>query len=137
GWDAPRPLAPRRVEPAERPAPAAREVAHRPLREACALHHRLKHGLRMSDIEPRPSFGIEYADAPESTSVVSIASRYELYIGGAWTAPADGEYLPSLNPATEETHAEVAVAGPADIDAAFQAARAAFPAWAGRPAKDR
>ena len=43
----------------------------------------------MSDIEPRPTFGIEYADAPESTAVVSIAPRYELFIGGRWVAPVE------------------------------------------------
>ena len=41
----------------------------------------------MSDIEPRPTFGIEYADAPESTAIVSIAPRYDLFIGGEWVAP--------------------------------------------------
>ena len=91
----------------------------------------------MSDIEPRPTFGIEYADAPESTAVVSVAPRYDLFIGGRWVAPVEGQYLPSINPATEEVLTEVAVAGPADVDAAVRAAREAWPAWAARPAKDR
>ena len=52
----------------------------------------------MSDLEPRPAFGIEYASAPESTAIVSIAPRYELFIGGEWVAPVDGAYLPYDQP---------------------------------------
>jgi aldehyde dehydrogenase (NAD+) len=91
----------------------------------------------MSDIEPRPAFGIEYADAPESTAVVSITPRYELFVGGRWVAPIDGTYRPTINPATEAVLTEVAEAGPADVDAAVRAARDAWPAWAELPAKDR
>jgi betaine-aldehyde dehydrogenase len=53
-------------------------------------------------------------------------NRDRLYIGGAWTAPADGRLVDVLNPATEEPVATAALGGPADIDRAVRAARAAF-----------
>lgn len=49
-----------------------------------------------------------------------------LFIDGTWTQGAGDESLAVLNPATEETVAEVPQATPADIDAAVAAARRAF-----------
>ena len=46
-------------------------------------------------------------------------------------------YFPTVDPATQEVLAEVAVGAEAEIDAAVQAAKAAFPAWASRPATER
>lgn len=49
------------------------------------------------------------------------------YIDGAWVLPAGTyETLPVINPATEASVATVALCGPADVDAAVQAARRAF-----------
>src|SRR5277367_3735909 len=47
------------------------------------------------------------------------------------------EYFETVNPATQEVLAQVARGGPTEIDAAVAAAKAAFPAWAGRPAGER
>jgi len=47
------------------------------------------------------------------------------------------ETFQTLNPATLEPIAEVASGGAQEIDAAVQAAKAAFPQWAGTPAKTR
>ena len=47
------------------------------------------------------------------------------------------ERFETVNPATQEVLAEVARGGAAEIDAAVAAAKAAFPAWAARPAKER
>jgi aldehyde dehydrogenase (NAD+) len=91
----------------------------------------------MNELDRRPEFGIDYAGAPESTAIVSLEPRYDLFIDGRWTAPARGRYVPTVNPATEEPLAEVAEGTAADIDAAVGAARAAWPAWAARPARDR
>ncbi|MGE2834839.1 aldehyde dehydrogenase family protein [Mycobacterium sp. SMC-4] len=49
-----------------------------------------------------------------------------LFIDGAWTDGVGEETLQVLNPATEETIAEVPQATPADVDAAVTAARRAF-----------
>jgi 5-carboxymethyl-2-hydroxymuconic-semialdehyde dehydrogenase len=46
-------------------------------------------------------------------------------------------YFESVNPATQEPLAEVAAGGEAEVDAAVAAAKAAFPAWANRPATER
>ncbi|MCC7411648.1 MAG: 5-carboxymethyl-2-hydroxymuconate semialdehyde dehydrogenase [Gammaproteobacteria bacterium] len=46
-------------------------------------------------------------------------------------------YFETVNPATQEVLAEVARGGAAEVDAAVAAARAAFPAWAARPAAER
>ena len=43
----------------------------------------------------------------------------------------------TINPATQEVLAEVAAGGAAEVHAAVAAAKAAFPAWAGRPAAER
>ena len=52
--------------------------------------------------------------------------------------PVAGQsYFETLNPATQEVLAEVALGGAAEIDAAVAAAKAAFPRWAGLPAPQR
>ena len=50
-------------------------------------------------------------------------------IGGEWRLSLSGNTFRTLDPTTNESQATVAAAGPADIDAAAQAAVAAFPAW--------
>jgi 5-carboxymethyl-2-hydroxymuconic-semialdehyde dehydrogenase len=47
------------------------------------------------------------------------------------------ETFTTVNPATQQVLAEVARGGAAEVDAAVAAAKAAFPAWAGRPATER
>ena len=80
----------------------------------------------------------DYAPAPESAGVVSIAPRYGLFIGGEFVPPADGGYFATLNPATEEPLAEVAQAGQQDVDRAIAAARQAYEGpWGGTPGRDR
>ncbi|MGC9961887.1 MAG: aldehyde dehydrogenase family protein [Acidimicrobiales bacterium] len=68
----------------------------------------------------------EYAPAPESTAVVHIASSYGLFINGEFVDSTGGGSFATLNPATEETLAEVSSAGADDVDLAVRAARAAF-----------
>ena len=52
--------------------------------------------------------------------------------------PVDSaETFQTVNPATQEVLAEVARGGTAEVHAAVAAAKAAFPAWAGRPATER
>ena len=55
--------------------------------------------------------------------------KTQLYIGGQWL---EGDAtLPVINPATEALLHDAPAASDAQVDAAVQAARAAFPAWAG------
>ena len=82
--------------------------------------------------------GFEYAPAPESRSVVNIRPGYGLFVDGAFTEPASGETLKTVNPATEEVLSEVAVAGPDDVSRAVAAARRAFEGpWSAMAASER
>ena len=70
--------------------------------------------------------------------MVSIASRYGLFTGGEFVPPAAGGYFTTLNPATEEPLAEVAQAGPPDVDRAVAAARQAYEGpWGATPGRER
>jgi aldehyde dehydrogenase (NAD+) len=80
----------------------------------------------------------EYAPAPESRDIVSIESRYGLFIVGDFVDPRSGTWFETTNPATEERLAEVAEAGPEDVDAAVGAAReAADRYWRDLPGSER
>ncbi|GAB3243693.1 aldehyde dehydrogenase family protein [Chitinimonas naiadis] len=64
--------------------------------------------------------------------------RYDkLFINGEWVAPQGSGYTTVYNPATEEGFAETCNADLADLDRAFAAARAAFPAWSRTTAAER
>ncbi len=52
-------------------------------------------------------------------------------------AVAGRDYFETVNPATQEVLAEVAGGGEAEVNAAVQAAKDAFPAWAAMPAPQR
>lgn len=63
--------------------------------------------------------------------------RHQLFIDGRFVDALDGATLPTLNPHDNTPIADVAMAGPADIDRAVQAAQRAYPAWARMAAADR
>jgi aldehyde dehydrogenase (NAD+) len=80
----------------------------------------------------------DYAPAPESTSVVDIRSTYGLFIDGEFVDGLGDQRSKTVNPATEDVLAEVVEAGPADIDRAVAAARAAFDrTWGTMPGAER
>jgi aldehyde dehydrogenase (NAD+) len=80
----------------------------------------------------------EYAPAPEARNIVKLQPRYGLFIDGAFVEPHSGRYFETINPATEETLAEVAYADAEDIDRAVQAARRAYETvWSKLPGKAR
>jgi aldehyde dehydrogenase (NAD+) len=93
---------------------------------------------------PAPSGGpavpadlFDYAPAPESRAVVEIKPSYELFIGGEFT-PGTGGALKTVNPATEEVLAEVAIGSAADVDRAVAAARTAYDTvWSKLPGSER
>ncbi|MFI0417368.1 aldehyde dehydrogenase family protein [Spongiactinospora sp. 9N601] len=78
----------------------------------------------------------EYAPAPESRDVVEIQPSYGLFIDGRFT-DGGGTAFKTVNPATEETLAEVACADEADVDRAVAAARKAFGTWSALPGAER
>ena len=80
----------------------------------------------------------EYAPALESTAIVNIAERYNLFINGKFVTPKSGKYFPTINPANEKVLAKVAEANSTDVDLAVQAARNAYSkVWSKMPAADR
>lgn len=56
------------------------------------------------------------------------ATRF--YINGKWVSPASQTRQSIINPATERSIGEVALGGPADVEAAVTAAKQAFPEYA-------
>lgn len=78
----------------------------------------------------------EYAPAPESRAVVDIKPSYGLFIDGEFV-DGRGSSFKTINPATEETLAEVAEASAADVDLAVRAARRAFRGWSRMPGAER
>ncbi len=68
----------------------------------------------------------DYAPAPEATDHVSIADKYNHFIGGEWVEPSSGTWFETINPATEETLSRVAWGDAKDVDKAVKAARQAY-----------
>ena len=73
------------------------------------------------------------------TAVEADIFPTKLIIGGERVDAASGAVFSVINPATEETIAEVAEAGPTDVDRAVQSARSTFEsdAWRGISARKR
>ena len=83
-----------------------------------------------------PTF--DYAPAPESRSVVTLAPSYDLFINGEFVDASGGTPFATINPATEETLAMVAEASAADVDRAVKAARTAYTrVWSRMSGADR
>jgi phenylacetaldehyde dehydrogenase len=72
-------------------------------------------------------------------STVATPLREHLLIDGEWVEATDGEPFSSIDPATGDLFATVEYAGPADVDRAVRAARAAFDdrRWSGLRPSDR
>jgi aldehyde dehydrogenase (NAD+) len=70
-----------------------------------------------------------YSPAPESTEIASVRDTYGLFIGGEFVVPLTGDYLKTINPATEEVLSAIPIAGEQDIDRAVGAAGKAFTKW--------
>ena len=63
--------------------------------------------------------------------------RLRHFIAGQFRDPAEGRWLEVFDPATGRGFAEVADGNAADVDAAVEAAQAAFPAWSSLPNSER
>src|SRR6218665_3034570 len=59
------------------------------------------------------------------------------YVNGAWVAPLQSKLLDVIDPSTEQAFTQIAVGGPADVDRAVAAARAAFPSFSQTTRKQR
>jgi aldehyde dehydrogenase (NAD+) len=83
----------------------------------------------MADAIERAPADWTYAPAPESTDIVKLEDRYGLFVNGAFVEPVSGQYMPTINPASEDVLAEVAVGDAEDVALAVDAARAASDPW--------
>lgn len=66
-----------------------------------------------------------------------LPTHRDLFYGGAWHPPKTGVYANTINPTYNEAITAAPVASADDVDAAVQAAHAAFPAWAATPPMER
>ena len=77
---------------------------------------------------------MEYGPAPEDPKDALVwldrhGRRFGHFIDGAWRQPVEGGLFDSIDPATGEKIASISQGSAADIDAAVQSARKAFPKW--------
>ena len=80
---------------------------------------------------------MKYAPPGQPGSIVTVAPRYENFIGGKWLAPTHGKYRADLSPATARPITEVADSTPEDVELALDAAHAAKDAWGEKSAAER
>ena len=79
------------------------------------------------------------ATVTEAPVAKPAVENTQCFIGGKWVPAASGKTFKTVNPATEETIAEVAEGDQADVDAAVDAARNALESgpWKTMDARDR
>ena len=75
-----------------------------------------------------------YIDIPMATL---IATEIRNFFAGRWQAPTSEAGLELTNPATGEPLGRSPAGSAAEVDAAVNAAHAAFPQWRATPAADR
>ncbi|MCH5376124.1 MAG: aldehyde dehydrogenase family protein, partial [Planctomycetes bacterium] len=64
--------------------------------------------------------------------------RFQILIDGSWRDPVSGQWLPSINPATEQAWCEIPNCGEDDVNAAVEAAHRALEGpWSQMPAVER
>ena len=78
----------------------------------------------------------EFDPAPE-TADPKLKARYDLFIGGKFVRPRSGRTFDSINPANERKLAEIALAGAADVNAAYAAGAKAFGPWSALSGRER
>ncbi len=82
------------------------------------------------DLFDRMSYGpAPEGDAPVRQWLDARGRRFGHFISGAWSTPADGEYLVVADPSSGAELAHVAQGSDGDVERAVAAARAALPAW--------
>ncbi|HKV26415.1 MAG TPA: CoA-acylating methylmalonate-semialdehyde dehydrogenase [Candidatus Acidoferrum sp.] len=72
-----------------------------------------------------------------TTAALPQVTDLQNYINGSWRRSSSSTFFDVANPATGELLARTPMSTPADVDAAVQAAAAAFPAWRRVPAGER
>ena len=78
-----------------------------------------------------------YAQPGQPGSKITFKPRYENFINGEWTPPANGRYVQDIAPATGRPICEVPSSGAEDIERAVDAAYRAKDAWGRTSAAER
>lgn len=87
-------------------------------------------------ISPAKSLKWEYSKSIEDPKHIKLNSKYDLFIGGKWVKSK--KYFETINPANEETLAEVAYASDDDVIKAVNAAKLAYDKyWSKTPPKEK
>jgi len=68
---------------------------------------------------------------------LNLPQHRDAFYGGKWHKAKSGRYADAINPCTGESLGLVADCGAADVDAAVNEAKAAFPAWRDTPPLER
>ena len=114
-----------------------RKSAARPSRAVAVIEPAAQKPVPVSKRTLRFDGKWNYAPARESV-VVKPQVRYDLFINGRFQKPKSAEYFTSINPATEQTLAEIARGGRADVDSAVTSARRAYDrVWKRMPPRER
>ena len=81
----------------------------------------------------------DFAKIPQSYPVNYLGGMMELQnlIGGEMTNPKSGAWLDNVEPATGQVFSRIPRSKAADVEAAVQAARAAFPEWSAASFEER
>lgn len=68
---------------------------------------------------------------PQTTDSITsyLPAKRDLFYGGEWISPKEGEYVTTINPGTGDGLADVANASTSDVDAALDAANRGFENW--------
>ncbi len=66
-----------------------------------------------------------------------MSNQLKFYINGEWVEPSTSDTLDVINPATEESIGKIAMGGPADVDRAVAAAKAAFETYSQTTREER
>jgi aldehyde dehydrogenase len=72
-----------------------------------------------------------------STSHISVADRYDNWIGGKWVAPVSGHYFENVSPVTGDVFTQIARSTAGDIELALDAAHHAADSWGRTSATER
>jgi len=71
------------------------------------------------------------------TTATAILNKVPNYINGQWVESSTREWMDIINPATGEVIAQSPLSDTAEVNAAIEAAAAAFPEWRRTPPEDR
>ena len=72
-----------------------------------------------------------------SASHITVADRYDNWIGGKWVAPVSGHYFENVTPVTGEAFTRIARSTAGDIELALDAAHQATESWGRTSATER